>query len=241
MEDAYKNDFEKFLSCTDEKQILLDEITDDIKRIGANSLLDIGAGNGLLSIPLSKRIDHYVAIESKVSFVEKLKEAGLTVMQATFPTNVEGSFDLVIASHSISYKKNLFEPFIRKAWELVKPDGTFLIITYRGQEDDWTNLLRELGENLIDYNRVGYNSTIELLYSLGEVKTRKVTTRVLTENIEDMLDALSFVASDGKPKRKERFMKKQSRIEKILNSRYRDGANYFFPFQHFFISTHKSN
>lgn len=239
MEDIYKNDFEKFLSHTDEKQILLAEISREIREHEIKSLLDIGAGNGLLSIPLSKEVESYLAIEPNEKFVAKLRKAGLKVVEGKFPLEIPTTFDMVLASHSISYRKDLFEPFIKRAWELVKPNGIFLIITYRGHEDDWTKLMKELGENHEDQNRVGFNQIVELLALLGDVKTRKIITRVKTKNLDDMVQALSFVASGGKPEKKAIFWEKSSKLENILKQKYQDNNGYAFPFQHFFLITQK--
>ncbi|HCI05263.1 MAG: hypothetical protein UX26_C0009G0014 [Parcubacteria group bacterium GW2011_GWC1_45_9] len=240
MIDNYKNDFEKFLAHTDEKQILLEEISKEIEKYGAKSLLDIGAGNGLLSVPLSKKVENYLAIESNKGFATKLREAKLEVIEGVFPLEIPGAFDMALASHSISYEKDSFEPFIKEAWKSVKSRGVLLIITYRGQEDDWTRLMKDLGESHEDHNRIGFNQIIELLASLGKVKTRKVITRVKTDNLEDMIQALSFVASDGKPEKKEKFLENHLRLGKILSEKYQDKNGYFFPFQHFFIITEKS-
>lgn len=240
MKDVYGSDFEKFLAHTDEKQILLEEISKEIEKYDVKSLLDIGAGNGVLSIPLSKRVENYLAVESNKNFVAKLRKAGLAVREGNFPLVISRSFDMVLASHAVSYLKDLFEPFIYEAWKSVNPGGVFLVITYRGQEDDWTRLMRELGENRENPNRVGFNSIIELLASLGEVKMRKAITKVRTENIEYMLFALSFVASDGEAEKKEAFLQKQAQLCKILDSRYKDAEGFFFPFQHFFIIAKKT-
>ncbi len=242
MEKEYKSDFEKFLAHTDEKRILLEEITKEIGRCNAESLLDIGAGNGLLAIPLSKKVSRYVALEPKESFVEKLKSGGLNVIQGSFPVPVSEKFDLVLSSHSLSYEKETFEPFIKKAFELLHPKGVFLIITFRGQDDDWTNLLDLLGKkDKTDRNRIMFNSIIELLNTLGAVTIRKVITKVTTDNLEDMIQALSFVFSDGKPEKKEAFLGYRIKLEKLLNSKYKIEQGYFFPFQHFFIMTKKLN
>lgn len=239
MEDIYKNDFEKFLTHTDEKQVLLAEISEEIARHKSKSLLDIGAGNGLLSIPLSKKVENYLAIEPNKSFVAKLRKVGLKVIEGTFPFEIFGTFDMVLASHSISYSRILFEPFIKEAWKLIKPQGVFLFVTYRGQEDDWTRLMKDIGKKHEDLNRVGFNQIIELLASLGEVKTRKVITQVKTDKLEDMIQALSFVASNGKPEKKAEFIKYRLRLEKTLSKKYRHNNSYCFPFQHFFITTKK--
>lgn len=239
MEKEYKNDFEKFLTHTNEKQVLLEEIIKDIKKYNIQSLLDIGAGNGLLAIPLSQQVHRYLAVEPKESFAEKLKSNNLDVIQAGFPVDVPEKFDLILSSHSICYDRERFEPFIRKAFELLKPNGVFLIITYRGQEDNWNELLDFLGQNKMDFNRKGFNSIIELLNTLGVVTIRKITTKVVTNNINDMIQALSFVFSDGKSEKKKTFLNYQAKLEKLLNSKYKTEKGYYFPFQHFFIVTQK--
>ena len=240
METEYKNDFEKFLVHTNEKRILLKEITKEIKKLKTESLLDIGAGNGLLATPLSKEVSRYLAIEPKLSFVEKLKSNGLDVVQSNFPVSISEKFDLILSSHSLSYDKENFEPFIREAFNLLNQNGVFLIITYRGQEDDWNNLLDFVGKKKMDYNRMIFNSIIELLNNLGNVTIRKVITKVTTDNLDDMIQALSFVFSDGKPEKKEKFLGYKVKLEKFLNSKYKIEHGYSFPFQHFFIMTQKT-
>lgn len=239
MEDNYKNDFEKFLAHTDEKQVFSDEISKEISKHKVKSLLDIGAGNGLLSEKISKKVGNYIAIEPNENFVAKLRKQGLEVLEGKFPLDISGTFDMALSSHSISYNSDLFQPFIKAAWELVNPKGIFLIITYRGQEDDWTRLMKDFGKKQEDLNRSGFNQIIELLFSLGEVKTRKVITKLKTGNLDDMVQALSFIASDGKLERKSEFLKNRAKLEKILNQKYHDRNGYFFPFQHFFITTKK--
>lgn len=240
MTDSYQSDFEKFLSHTDEKQVLLEEISKEIERFSIDSILDIGAGNGLLSIPLSKKVERYLAIEQKPSFAEKLQKAGLSIVQGSFPLEIPGNFDLVLVSHALSYAEDLFRPFIKKAWELVNQDGILLIITYRAQDDDWTNLTKQLGESSIDYNNSGFNQIVDFLRSLGKVEIRSVITRVRTTALEDMVGALSFVFSDGQPHRKQKFFQYYSKLTEILNSQYRDDLGFSFPFQHFFVTTQKT-
>ncbi|MBL7045239.1 MAG: class I SAM-dependent methyltransferase [Parcubacteria group bacterium] len=247
MKDSYIKAFTRFLSHTDEKEILLEGIIKEIEKYNIKSVLDIGAGGGLLSIPLSKEVNRYLAIEQKEEYVEKLKDAGLEVVHGEFPTEVDESFDMVLASHSLnSYRKGNFESFAKEAFKLVNKGGVLLIITYRGQEDDWTNLMDDLGVKkkefevkIGDYNRIGYNTLIGLLNSLGEIKTRKVITKVETDNIEDMVQVLSFVFSYGKKEKEEQFIALRPKLEKILNSQYKNDNGYYFPFQHFFITTKK--
>lgn len=241
MEEEYKTDFEKFLAHTDEKEVLLNETIKEIRKINADSLLDIGAGDGSLAIPLSKGIKKYVAVESKQKFVSKLKSEGLSVIEGVFPLNINERFDIVFSSHALSYKPEIYADYIDKALELLKQGGLFIIITFRGQEDDWTALLKELGIPQMDYHRVGFNQIIQLLHKhTGSVTTRKVTTTVNTLSIDDIVDVLSFVYHGGNSEQKNKFTTTKNRLIKILNSRYKKSHGYSFPFQHTFIITKKN-
>jgi SAM-dependent methyltransferase len=239
METDYKTDFEKFLAHTNEKKVLLAEIVKEIKSANAKSLLDIGAGNGLMAIPLSKQIEIYIAVESKPKFIEKLKEAGINAIEGLFPINIDQKFDMALSCHAISYKEEIFVPYIQKAMDLLNPNGRFVIVTFRGQEDEWTQLLKDLGIPQMDYNRVGYNSIIEFLHTFGDVLMKKVTTTVDSKSLEDMVDVLSFVYHGGNTDQKVKFSTKTEKLKKILNAKYKSDKGYRFPFQHLFITTKK--
>src|SRR3989344_2336155 len=115
MPDSYSQSFEKFLSHTDEKKVLLSKIEKIVSHLRAQSILDIGAGNGLISIPLAKKVGEYLALEQNNKFYKILSQAGLSVIPETFPTPAlppKHLFDLVLSSHSISYEPELLEPFV---------------------------------------------------------------------------------------------------------------------------------
>ncbi|MEK7579018.1 MAG: class I SAM-dependent methyltransferase [Patescibacteria group bacterium] len=235
MNDLYKNDFEFFLAHTSEKQILGEEILKDIQRFNVESLLDIGAGNGLLSIPLSKSVKRYLAVEPTEKFAGRLKKAGLEVICSTFPVRIDGQFDMVLSSHVISYRQKYFRSFIRRAWKLVKPGGVFLLVTFRGQGDDWDTFTKSLGEDRSVKRQGRLDDILELLRSLGEVQIRKVVTHVRSKSLDDMITALSFVYSNGFAEDKNSFMKKSETVKNILTSKYKSGTQYVFPFQHLFV------
>ncbi len=237
-EASYKNDFEKFLSHTNEKAILYNEINRIIKARRIKSVLDIGAGNGLLSIPLARQVEKYTAIEKKPSFVEKLRSAGLDVIEGEFPLEITDEYNLVLISHALSYEKEQINSFISNAWKLVSNDGALLVITYRGEDDDWSRFMRFLGKDPISRNIDGYNELIDFVHKVGKAEIRKVTTTVETEGIDDMIEALSFVASNGIPELKNDFLTQSEKI-KIFLETYHTDEGYIFPFQHFFIIASK--
>lgn len=237
----YPRYFQKFLDHTDEKEVFVREISTEIKDAQAREMLDIGAGNGQLSIPLASLVSRYVAIERNDEHAAKLRAAGLEVIQSVFPCEVPGSFDFVLASHVLSYRSQQDQRgFLHRAWNTVTKGGTFLVVTYRSEEeDDWTRLMQRLGENRQDTHAAGFRNTLETLAGLGEVHVRKVETHVRTDQLDDMLQALAFVASDGIPAIADEFLAKRKELQAIFDAEYRIGEEYVFPFQHFFVRARK--
>ncbi len=240
MDSLYITDFNKFLSHTDEKSVLFEAIAREIKLFKVNSLLDIGAGNGLLAIPLSKKVKKYTAIEPKSKHADLLRQANLEVIKHSFPTDrVSRTYDGILASHVISYEDDNYKSFILSAWKYLKPGGIFMLITHKGEENEWTELLNDAGLGNSIYSNESFEDMKSLLQSLGEFELKKIVSCVKTDNTKDMIEALSFVASDGVPERKKAFMSRRSILEKILKAKYRQTDTYFFPFNHFLLITQK--
>jgi SAM-dependent methyltransferase len=240
-QDLYKNDFKFFIAHTDEKAVFYNEIKDEIHSHNVESLLDIGAGNGMLSIPLAKEVREYVAVETNPKFVKKLSEAGLDVVEGKFPLGIEKKFDMVLSSHSINYSPEVYEPFLNSSVELLQEGGLFLLIIFKGEEDPWTRLLDQLGENKVEkYNNI-FDHIIGLLEKSGTVSVRKVFTHVTTDTVSEMIEALSFVYSDGKDEDKKKFLANSDKLINIIEEDYREKAigKFVFPFQHFFIKSIK--
>jgi hypothetical protein len=80
-----------------------------------------------------------------------------------------------------------------------------------------------------------------LLKSLGNFKFKKIISHVNADNVNDLVQALSFVASDGIPVRKKNFLSKRKKITEILNKKYHKNGKYSFPFNHFFFIIKKPN
>ena len=241
MEEQYIKDFETLLKHTDEKEVLYQALAEEIKSNHFSSILDIGAGNGDLSLPLSKLVNRYLAVEQKPKYVDRLKLLGIEVVEGSWPINLgdQELFDLVLSSHSISYHHSKVWPFLTAAWEWVDKNGELLIITFRGEPDDWTDLTAKLGDDLLSYHEPAFADLISGLNKWGEVEVSKIITTVKTDNLEQMLEALAFVYSDGQLERREKFFSYKSVITGLLDQKYKQGNKYIFPFQHFLIKVKK--
>src|ERR1700754_2137994 len=114
--DRYIQSFEKFLAHTEEKPIFIKEFAQYIERYRTKSVLDIGAGNGALAAPISQEVDEYEAIEQNPKYAYRLREAGVPVIEASFPVTLSRTYDLVLMSHLISYEVPNHKALIPPAW-----------------------------------------------------------------------------------------------------------------------------
>lgn len=123
---------------------LLKNISKYIFDSKAASLLDIGAGGGTLALPLSKTVTRYLAVEENSERCAKLRMAGLDALMEHFPTPIGETFDFVLSSHSIPEQINAYPAFLSSAWQLTKPGGQFVIVTYKGRRGAIFDLRQEL-------------------------------------------------------------------------------------------------
>lgn len=225
---------------SNEKQVYVATFIEYIDGYEAASLLDIGAGNGELAVPISEHVDRYVAVERNPQYAAMLRAAGKTVVEQLFPTEIEGEYDLVVMSHVISHILGNHTAFVPAAWDLVKPDGHLLIVTNQDvEEGDWSRLLDAIQ---LGYPKQSIDRLMELISSLqerGETDIQRVSSVLRTENVDQMIDAMAFLAASGGRAHHGRFMERAGLVAQILQARYHTEDGFSFPFIHPFISTRK--
>lgn len=237
--DRYKNAFETFISHTDEKEVLCREILNEVKKYNIASLLDIGAGNGDLALPLSQGVEHYVAIEPKQSFVQRLREHDIDVIQNWFPCWTDEKFDMILSSHSIRSDEELRGRFIDVAVDLLEDTGVLLIITFKGGETNWSRFMDYLGEERGEHNKKWFDSLVSYLNQYGKVSVRNVTSYVRTDTFDEIFSCLDFVYSDAMIEKHKEFLARKEEVRAYLDEIHRDETGYFFPFTHYFITLQK--
>jgi SAM-dependent methyltransferase len=231
-EPGYAKSFEAFLACTNEKQQLFEYLDSLIRQRGAESLLDIGPGNGDLSIPLSRLVQKYQAIEPIPAYVERLRQQGLNVEQGSFPIQLAGTYDIVLASHVVSFKDTSLEPFIEQAWKQVAEQGILVIITHQGGESDWSRLSARLGKDNLPYHQAVFARLLQLLEMRAAVYQHKIITTVESNAIEQIWSALGFVWSDGRQEGWQDYSQHRNELLTLLETEYKQGDRYVFPFEH---------
>lgn len=217
----------------DQKQVLLKKISKVIERYHLKSLLDIGAGQPLLALPLSQRVKKYVAVESSPNLAKQLRDANVSVVEGTFPkVNIQGTYDLVLASHAIPEESKLYGPFLKKMWEFVSPGGLLLVITFKGAVDDLSALASRFRKDWIDADISKYEAMLDTLSSFGEVKTEKIVSHSSANTSDDMADVLTF-SIGGTEQEKAAY---QPTLKHILEEEYKNNGRYIFPHEHLILS-----
>ncbi|HSX24877.1 MAG TPA: class I SAM-dependent methyltransferase [Candidatus Andersenbacteria bacterium] len=241
MNTDYATYFAKFLQHTNEKPVFIKEISGIIRARWVASMLDIGAGNGELSVPLSKFVREYMAVEHNPSHIIALEKAGLTVIPEKFPCRIPGEFDFVLASHVLSYQAENQSEFLALAFEKVKARGALLVITFRSHEqNEWTNLIERLDMPVHEQYSSGFAALVNIVRDItDDYVIRKVRTEVRTDTFDDMAQALAFVASDGVTDAANTFLERREKLKALLDEKYRQGSQFVFPFDHFFIQIAK--
>jgi SAM-dependent methyltransferase len=234
--DAYVEAFERFQSATDEKEVLARELTGEIQQLAAQSLLDIGAGSGQLALRLAQAVSEYVALDERPEYVRQLSTLGLTAVLGRWPMTIRRRFDIVLMSHVLAPGDPLRQ-MLETAFGNLKPGGALLLVLHDVVGSDWAELLKHLTIDHEDQAALP-NRVLKVLADLGaRTETRQITTHLHAADMDAMLDALSFVATSGKPHRQEPFFAGRDKIAARFNDSYRDAdGGYRFVFQHLLVS-----
>src|SRR5665213_2329563 len=202
----------------DQAEVLTACILGFVRDRRARSVLDIGAGRGLVAVPVAAAVKRYVAVEKEPSGAEALRAAGLDVVQGTFPVALDERFDLVVSSHSI-------------------PEGgvALLIVTFKGSTE---SPIRKLSAELLGVTHGvddRYTAMLRILREYGDVEITKTCSHVETDDFASFTDLWGswFWRND----------EQRAAIEPVLRAaadeRFNVGGRYRVPEEHVVVATAK--
>ncbi len=216
-----------------QKEVLKNAILNFIASHNVRSMLDIGAGFVETAKPYSKVTEKYQAIEQDIARAEKMQKEGLSVIPTTFPCKVEGTYDLVLSSHSIPEKIEEYPDFLYTAWSLVNPQGWLVIITFKGANDTLSKFECELTGNCEVYDEVIYKEMIRILESVGSPVISKIVSTEKTKEVKDLSQMICWSLRLDEQKWGEEMQEK-------LVQQFRKGDEIIFPHEHLFICVQKT-
>ena len=216
---------------------LVANISRYIRETSADSLLDIGAGSPETALPVSKLVHRYRAVERDPQAAARLEHAGLNVTMGTFPLPIDGTYDLVLSSHSVPENSvESYPPFLSSAWELTNPEGMLLIVTFKGNRGDLAEIAHELVGQL-PHKSEEFEFIIRSYEEFGGViRIERVNSYIEALAAEDIAFFLEPWLS-GDCRQRESI---HSTFVRIIETRYKVRRDLFvFPTEHLFLSCRK--
>lgn len=200
---TYRVAFRRFRAHTDEAELLRAAYQQTMHGHRVRSLLDIGAGDGAVAIPLASGAATYVAVEADPMLAARLRRAGLDVRCGTFPLPLDPPldpdqrFDLVLLSHCVSYSTPLpvTEALLRSAWQFVHAGGMMLTVVHRGEGDEFDDLIALVDPGQRDRHRAAFRSIWATVWRLGPTRKYDLTTSVRARTPDQLLRILAVNAS----------------------------------------------
>jgi len=179
----------KFVSHTDEKDLLVDKIKTLLQGRKIESCLEIGLGiSPYFANKLRDLFKRYVIIEKRL-IKNKLPE-GVELINADWEkTKIEEKFDVIIASHVIYYFNNKKES-INKILKLLKPGG-IAFFAVNGKTADYGPLKNAFAKMIKTPYIFTYD---ELMKLLGEKFTKEYTvpSTISFSTYEDLFETLKI-------------------------------------------------
>lgn len=223
-EDAqYKRQLDLLTKSSTEKGIELLKIGEIIAGLARREkFLDIGAGGGDLTIPISQSFGRTVIVEpnEKQTAIFRQRYPQVEVYNELWEQVDFGTqrFDLILCSHVLYYiEEGKWLPAVEKMHRHLEENGVVIII-----------LQSPVGEVARFFNRFAhYDVSIlklwgQLLQRYGEkaVDVRYFISEIRTESLEDMLEIALFLLLDRK------FRKKTDEIRDYLEAHHKAKHGY---------------
>ena len=241
--DAYSTAFKTFLAKTNEKAVLTKSLQDFVAANSITSIIDIGAGNGDISKPLSQSVSSYVAIEQKPDFVIRLKEQGIRAVEEYFPGSFTEEAGMVLISHSLPPQRDGeagWDKFLKAAWSHVSPAGKLVLITFEDEDSEWNQLVTASGLEEIREREERIAPLKQCLKHYGGVTEETIITHVRTGTVAELQSALAFVWSDGNAALTEAFIE-NPKVTEYLEKYHKTESGYQFPFYHYLLVVHNES
>lgn len=223
-EDAvFQHQLDLFTACSTEKGIELVVLGELIARLPRRrGFLDIGAGGGALTIPVSQLFESTTVVEPNPRMAEKFRRRypEFRVFESGWETADVGKehFDLVLCSHVLYYiPVGSWESVVGRMYSFLAPGGCLAIVlqsplgqvaTFFNHFSTYDVPILELTERMIS------------LYGDDAVSLRYFQNQVRTDTLQDMVEIGLFLLIDPA------FRSKQDEIAGYFEEHHRTETGY---------------
>jgi SAM-dependent methyltransferase len=224
---------------TNQQNVIAHEVTGVIRGNSARSLLDIGAGNGVLAKQLAAAVGTYTAVEHSQENIDALQSLKLSVIADSFPTYVKDRYDVVLISHAVPEAAEHLRAFVSTAWHAVAPGGALLIVTFKGSHGQDVAFINTWRGTDGPADPQLYRALLDTLQQYGEPKRWTATSAFQAET----RDAMRYLLTQSIRPDIERGQTQQAYdnyIERALDARAQSDGTYRQTSEHVFLLVQKS-
>lgn len=219
----YQRQLALFTNCSTEKGIELVKVGEVIASLAHRKcFLDIGAGGGNLTIPISQSFAETTIVEPNTKQVAFFRRRcpHFTVYNHSWENVNLGSnlFDFILCSHVLYYMaEGSWLSTISKMYSHLEDGGRIAIVIQSpiGQVADFFNQFTHYDVNILELWR-------DLIRDYGDeaVEVRYFMNEIYTDTLEDMVNIGFFLLLDN------RFKQYEERIRKYFETHHRDAGGY---------------
>lgn len=194
--------YSKFLKYSNEADELLAAINDTFPFKKSWEFLDIGAGNGKITIPLAKKVKTTIVVEPSSVMMNLLKKRLKNKNIVFIKKKIEDfkskkKFDFILISHTLYFVKN-WTKILKKVISLLKKEGYLAIILHAksGQYYRFLNKFQGCIDNKIKHEN--FTQAEDILIKLGFSPKRNIVQyEIGIPNFKEMIKMSNFFF--GKP------------------------------------------
>lgn len=190
------NWYNKFVQSTNEKDLLVNKISDILAGKPHKSCLEIGLGTSpYFAQKLSNNFERYVVIERRVVEDELPKDVEL-INDDWENIQLGEKFDAVIASHVIYYFKDK-KSSAEKMFGAVNEGGRVIFVV-NGRESDYSSLKSFFSKLINEPYKFTYDELLEILIG-RDIKEYTLPSEIRFSSFDELFDTLRL-SFDNYPK-----------------------------------------
>ncbi|MGM0610806.1 MAG: class I SAM-dependent methyltransferase [Thermodesulfobacteriota bacterium] len=201
----YKRQLDLFVRFSTEKGIELTYIGEILAGLKERrDFLDVGAGGGDLTIPLSQTFKRTAVVEPNQEQIDYFRRRcpDFSIFEDDFQTvDLENRlFDFILCSHVLYYvPEGAWTEWIDKMYRHLRPGGSLALVLQSpmGEVSDFFNAFTSY-----DVNILGLWQNLIHKYGDKEITVRYFANEIWTENLEDLTDIGLFLLIDSRFRRK---------------------------------------
>lgn len=199
-EKIYSELFKNYVSNTNGKNLIANNIATLLLKEGYSNCLDIGGGNGKIAITLGKHLDKIVIVEPNkrlISDIKINKIANIQIVNKKIENYIPSQlFDVVLMSYFLdSFDTGHIKYLLNKIFPSIKKGGKIIGVTYL-DGCDWDSFSCFVSKKLGIKRTGGLSRLLTKLRTIGlNLRVLKIVdTKIFGKNLDDLYKNLSFFA-----------------------------------------------